>query len=79
MSDYIIRYRYPGTVNGRRVGRVYVLRCDGPGFAPGTFSYTKDPREATGWATEPEANDVLNRTYWPVAEIMRRDEAAALA
>lgn len=71
MSDYyfVIRYRYPGTVNGRPVGYVYALNCSY--LSPGVWSYAKDPEDASMWHTREEAEaELAGHRWWPEAAVV---------
>jgi hypothetical protein len=63
VAAWAIRYRYPGTVNGRPVGKVYVVD-----IGHRSWSYTYDIEEATTFATRAEAEAVARRHYWPEAK-----------
>jgi hypothetical protein len=57
------------------VGDVYVLAVD---REEGIWSYTRDPREATGFATTREAAGVAEGKHWPRAVVMHRDNAKVI-
>ena len=69
---YVIRYDSHSTVNGVRVGRVYV-RSVGD-VSPGAFSYTKDPAEASTFERD-EAVGLLHRHTWNDAVIVAEGSA----
>ena len=72
---FLIKYTYPGTVNGERVGEVYVQRFD---VGRNIFSYTKDPAEATRWSTEEGALLVCMGRAWPGATPVPIEQAKEL-
>lgn len=63
MSEYLIRYRYPGTTNGKPVGDVYVQAISAS-ISPGSFSYCKEPEHATRWPDQDAAELELARRTW---------------
>lgn len=56
----LIRYKFPGTTNGREVGMVYVTDVLGMGATGSTFSHTYKPIEALKLTAE-EAGRILRK------------------
>lgn len=78
-ESYLIRYDYPGTINGKPVGRVYLT---GPLFGgSGIFSHTYDPSDPTvaRFPTVAHASREISRGYWPNASVIPASEAEALS
>jgi hypothetical protein len=81
MTGYLIRHTYPGTINGREVGDVYVT---GPHFVEhnpdrSIWSHTYNPAEAAVFATVDEAERELARRSWRRnVRIVPRDGAPTL-
>lgn len=73
MKRYVIRYEYPGTVNGEPVGTIYARECGW--VSPGSWSYRRDPHEATQFPTLEEALHVMRDKSWPLAEVVEIDGA----
>ena len=75
-GGWIIRYTYPGTVgtgtSARPVGDVYVLAVD---REDNIWSYTRNPREATGFRTQREAHEEARSHHWPGARVVHRSTA----
>jgi len=71
MPKYVIRYRYPGTVNNAPVGLVYVRA----GFGKGVWSYSKQPDKATQFNSREEAECTTWGKQWPEAEVLEFDRA----
>jgi hypothetical protein len=75
---WIIRYEYPGTVGtgsaARPVGEVYVRAVD---REEDIWSYTRDPRDATGF-TSSEAAALARTHHWPRARVVQRRTAAVI-
>ncbi len=77
----LIRYTYPGTVNDRPVGDVYVLSIAYLGVRDG-YSYAKDPAKATAFSPSLAAALVRRsekRGTWPGARVVPADTAEVLA
>jgi hypothetical protein len=76
-SKFVIRYRYPGTLNHRPVGVVYAE--DISYISPGSWSYSKDPQEATKFDSEEDAERAMRNKNWPEATVVRLSQAKVLA
>lgn len=72
-ARYGIEYTYPGTVNGKPVGRVLVVNVEAITMVPDTWSYTRDPEAATSWASEAEAEAEAWKHWWQGARVIRLD------
>jgi hypothetical protein len=65
---YAIQYRYPGTVNGEPVG--YVFAQDIGRVAPGCWSYTAVPHDATLFSDWESADAVRQQKRWPESSVV---------
>lgn len=77
---FVIEYEYPGTTNGRPVGKVYArsLRNDIPDYPEDVWSYVKNPADATVFSTRAEAEREVQRRHWPRARVWDATEAPLL-
>lgn len=63
---YVIRYRYPGTVQGDPVGVVYAVKCS---WGRDVWSYEKHPAHAEWFPTEAEAEAERVKHSWPESAV----------
>jgi hypothetical protein len=68
VKRYVIRYEYPGTVNGQPVGTVYAL--DISDLSPGSWSYSKKPESATLFDSYEQAQKVREKHRWNYSAVV---------